>query len=134
MNERDCIFRIDMGSNVTIFNKRYVVEKEKKLKHKDFLKVLKLENIFKLVFSFPESSKELISKCCRVESTLEYSGCIEGKVPEILKELFAKNSSNLNDNQKETFADFLIEFQDIFSESIVAKNCDLVEHKIKLKN
>ncbi|KAL6262021.1 hypothetical protein P5V15_007111 [Pogonomyrmex californicus] len=51
-----------------------------------------------------------------------------------LKELFAQNSSSLNEVQKETFINFLNEFQDIFSENVVAGNCELVEHESKLKD
>jgi hypothetical protein len=35
-------------------------------------------------------------------------------------------------SQKEDFFEFLTDFQDVFSENIVAGNCDVVEHRINL--
>jgi len=56
------------------------------------------------------------------------------RVPTILKELFVDNSANLDGIRKNTFADFLCEFQDVFSENIVAGNCNIVEHVINVKD
>ncbi|KMQ88164.1 retrovirus [Lasius niger] len=36
--------------------------------------------------------------------------------------------------KKAVFASFLSEFQDVFSEDVVAGNCGLVEHEINLSN
>jgi len=37
-------------------------------------------------------------------------------------------------SQSSIFADLLEEFQDIFSEQIVAGNCDIMQHEIKLSD
>lgn len=39
----------------------------------------------------------------------------------------------MNRIQKIDFIEFLKEFQDVFSEEIVAGNCDIVEHRINLR-
>jgi len=44
------------------------------------------------------------------------------------------NSLNLDKTHKNIFADFLCEFEDVFSEDIVAGNCDVVEHVINVKD
>jgi dsDNA-binding SOS-regulon protein len=54
------------------------------------------------------------------------------EISSFLKELFERETYNLEDEQKKCFAQFLIEFQDVFSEEIVAENCKEVEHKIVL--
>jgi len=41
------------------------------------------------------------------------------KVPQFLRELFEKETQELNEEQKERFAKFLTEFQDVFSEIII---------------
>jgi len=51
--------------------------------------------------------KEKDFNCARIVSSQ--------KIPSILKELFVKNCENLNKTQKEIFAVFLNEFEDIFS-------------------
>jgi len=51
-----------------------------------------------------------------------------------LKEFFEKETQDLNEEQKERFANFLTEFRDVFSEEIVAGNCKLVEHIIKIED
>jgi len=52
--------------------------------------------------------------------------------------LFWENSlltiSNLDEIRKNIFVDFLCEFEDVFSEDIVAGNCDVVEHVINVKD
>jgi len=37
-------------------------------------------------------------------------------------------------SQRGIFADLLKEFQDVFSEQIVAGNCDIMQHEIKLSD
>jgi len=51
-----------------------------------------------------------------------------------LRKLFEKKTQELNEEQKERFAKFLIEFQDVFSKEIIAGNCNVVEHTIKIKD
>jgi len=56
------------------------------------------------------------------------------KIPFILKELCVKNYENLNKTQKEIFAVFLNEFEDVFSSEIVAGNYNIFEHVINIKD
>ena len=55
-------------------------------------------------------------------------------IPSILKELFVENSKNLSETQKEIFAVFLCEFKDVFSQEIVAGNCNIFEYVINVKD
>ena len=86
----------------------------------DFLKKLNLENVFD---SFLNSSSEKVEKevfnCSRIVAPSE-------KVPSILKNLYEKSCTNLGEIQKSIFADFLCRFRDVFSQEIVAGNCDIV--------
>jgi len=79
---------------------------------------------FILFFGITSQDKEEESFCSRVMS--EDSG-----VPKFLWELFVKETQDLNKRQKKQFASFLIKFQDIFSEEMIAGNCRMVEHKLK---
>lgn len=92
----------------------------------DFLKTLNLENIFKSSFIFSETEKI----CSRIEKIPNSSY----EVPTMLKELFMESCGNLDKLQKFNFSNFLQEFENVFSETIVAGNCDVVEHKINLKD
>jgi len=85
----------------------------------DFLKKVHLENIFKTIFS---EQKEI--QCGHLESLFE--------VPLDLKCLFEENSKNLNESQKQLCAEFINEFHDVFSEKIIAGNCEIGEHVINL--
>jgi len=51
-----------------------------------------------------------------------------------LEKLFIDNSLNLDETRKNIFVDFLCKFEDVFLEDIVARNCDVVEHVISVKN
>jgi len=63
----------------------------------------------------------------------EYISCSRViEIPSFLKELFERETYNLKDESKKCFAQFLIEFQDVFSKEIVARNCKEVKHKIVL--
>lgn len=55
-------------------------------------------------------------------------------VPKYLVDFFRQNSQGLNSRQKESFAEFLKEFQGAFFEQIVAGNCYILQHEIKLQN
>lgn len=52
--------------------------------------------------------------------------------PDFLNILLERTCSNLDSSQRVVFSDFLCEFQDVFSENIVAGNCHVLEHKIEL--
>lgn len=184
VDNQDCLFRIDTGSDVSILNKRFANENRIKLEVKDcnlkyptgetvpiesriltkvqlgkylveipmfiaeisddsilgvdFLRAIHLENIFDLEFdSFNPQNEGKTLKCFRVEDS--YKRCSETnnslkEVPDILKQSLECNSSHLNKTQKDVFADFLMEFRDVFSENIVAGNCDIVRHAINLKD
>jgi len=56
------------------------------------------------------------------------------RVPQFLKELFERKTPDLNEKQKERFANFLTEFWDVFSDKITAGNCKVVEHGIKIED
>ncbi|CAL1687614.1 unnamed protein product [Lasius platythorax] len=61
-------------------------------------------------------------------------GIIKEKVFSFLKIFFEENSKNLISSQKDIFTDFLIEFQDVFSENLIAGNCEVLEHAINVEN
>jgi len=56
------------------------------------------------------------------------------KVPQFLKELFEKETQDLNKEQKERFVNFLTEFRNVFSKKIIAGNCKVVEHIIRIED
>jgi dsDNA-binding SOS-regulon protein len=86
----------------------------------DFLSKVKFDTVFNSFFKSSSSREKETVICSRV---------IE--IPSFLKELFEKETYDLEDEQKKCFAQFLVEFQDVFSEDIVAGNCNEVEHKIE---
>jgi len=98
----------------------------------DFLKIVNLENVFDSVFGKIKLENKENLKCCRIEEISERNSL--ERVPTILKKLFVDNSANLDKIRKNTFADLLCEFQDVFSEDIVAGNCSTVEHVINVKD
>jgi len=104
----------------------YVVDiKDDCLLENDFLWAINFKE-FCLIFwnFFSERERELLL-------FLNYEGLIEFH---FLRELFKKETQELNEKQKERFAQFLIEFQNVFSEEIIAGNCNIVEHTIRMKN
>ncbi|KAL6254741.1 hypothetical protein P5V15_014067 [Pogonomyrmex californicus] len=54
------------------------------------------------------------------------------KVPKFLAEFSTRNSEGLSNSQKERFTKFINEFQDVFSENVVAGNCSVIEHSISV--
>jgi len=86
----------------------------------DFLSEVKFDTFFNSFFE-GSSCKGEIPICSRVM-----------EIPSTLKELFEQETSGLKDEQKKRFTQFLIEFQDVFSEEVIAGNCKEVEHKITL--
>ena len=89
----------------------------------DFLEKINLGKIFELEFGdIDENYKEEFS-CSRI---------VKKEVPNFLETFFEENSGNLSSSQKDIFADFLIEFQDVFSQELVAGNCEILKHKIEV--
>jgi len=88
----------------------------------DFLKEIRLENIFEPIFGTPEPGRVV----ARIMDPLE-------GISSSLRSLFTRNLGSLLEEQKKDFANFLKEYQDVFSDNIVAGKCDLVEHKIIVK-
>jgi len=93
----------------------------------DFLSAVGLENVFDSIFGDFDSGKETNFSCSRIRS-------LEDKVPFLVKELFERESKDLNEDQKNRFAQLLKVNQDVFSEEITAGNCDIIEHSINLKD
>lgn len=93
----------------------------------DFLSIVNLENIFEPIFGDSNVGEKEKFFCSRIEN------CVD-EVPPFLKELFQKESQDFSSKQKDIFARFLVDFQDIFSEEIVAGNCDGVAHEINVNN
>lgn len=91
----------------------------------DFFQKIKMDKIFGLFLGnsvCKESSED--SFCSRV---LKLNDISDG-----LKKFYERNSNELDDSQKNVFVKFFKEFQNVFSEKIVAGNCDVIQHKIKL--
>jgi len=55
------------------------------------------------------------------------------RIPQFLRKFSEKETQELNEEKKEWFAQFLTEFQNVFSEEIIAGNCNVVKHTIKIK-
>jgi len=89
----------------------------------DFLRRVNLNNIFESVFRDSNSFQQV----ARVEESV-------GRIPFSLRELFKENSKSLNEGQREIFVDFLEEFQDVFSNDIIAGNCDIVKHVVNVRD
>jgi len=167
LDDKNCVFKIDTGSDISIVNKnlielnkvkyklnncslkyptgekviikekvfvkvrlgRYLVEipmlvadiNDNCILGVDFLRKIHLENIFKTIFA---EQKDI--QCGRLESFFE--------VPSNLKNLFEESSKNLNESQKQFCAEFINEFRDVFSEEIIAGNCEIGEHVINLQD
>jgi len=90
----------------------------------DFLEKLKLDKIFESEFGRPEKESGDEFSCSQI---------LEEKVPYFLQMFFEENSKNLS-SQRDIFADFLIEFQDVFSEDLVAGNCEVLKHSINVRD
>jgi len=71
-------------------------------------------------------SKQKEIQCDHLESFFE--------VPSNFKYLFKESSKNLDVSQKQLCAEFINEFHDVFSEEIVAGNCEIGEHVINLQD
>lgn len=88
----------------------------------DFLERSNLLGIFDPIFGNRDS--EMFS-CSRITPV---------KVPIFLEKLFTLNSENLDSTQKNVFAQFLWEFQDVFFDNITPGNCKILEHTISVNN
>jgi len=86
----------------------------------DFLSTVRLENIFDSYFGDFDSGKERNLLCSRIKS-------FENEVPLFMKELFERESRNLNEDQRNHFAQLLKNNLDVFSEEITAGNCDIIK-------
>jgi len=93
----------------------------------DFLSSVRLENIFDPIFedSNPGEGSNLL--CSRIRS-------LKDEIPFFVRELFERESKDLNEDQRDRFAQLLKDNQDVFSEEIAAGNCDILEHVINLKD
>jgi len=93
----------------------------------DFLSSERLENIFDPIFGDLNSGGERNLLCLRIRN-------LEDKILFFVKELFERESKDLNEDQRNRFAQLLKDNQDVFSEEITAENCDILEHVINLKD
>ncbi|EZA55643.1 hypothetical protein X777_04315 [Ooceraea biroi] len=92
---------------------------------RDFLMSTNLESSFRSVLGISHEKEDVSFGCARVKDC-------EVEVPPFLEELFGRDSCGLDPDKKQEFARILEEFQDVFSEEIVAGCCGMVEHKIEL--
>jgi len=95
----------------------------------DFLSTVRLENVFDSIFGDFDSGKESNLLYSRIKSFEE-----SFEVPFFVKELFERESKDLNEGQRNRFAQLLKINQDVLSEEITAGNCDIMEHNINLKD
>lgn len=56
------------------------------------------------------------------------------QLPDFLLQIKEQSSLHLDAVQTEIFPEFLFKFRDVFSEKVVAGSCNLLCHKIKLKD
>lgn len=93
----------------------------------DFLSLVNLENIFEPIFGDSSSESKEGFVCSRIKNRFD-------EIPLFLRELFERESKSFSNEQKNLFAQFLNDFQDVFSEEITAGNCNMVEHVINVEN
>ena len=96
----------------------------------DFLSSVNFDEVLKSFFEKENPRKKEILSCSRISENQEFFK--ENQV--ILKELLENNSEKLDANQKEMFSVFLKENCSLFSENIVAGNCDVYKHVINVKD
>ncbi|KMQ84239.1 retroviral aspartyl protease family protein [Lasius niger] len=123
----NCLFKIDTGSDVLVVNEKVIIGPKQRYE------------INNCCLKYPTGETISVSYKVIVEielgkHLLEVPIIIEEKVPSFLKTFFEENSKNLISSQKDIFTDFLIEFQDVFSENLVAGNCEVLEHAINVEN
>jgi len=174
LDDKDCSFKIDTGSDVSIVNKRMLDFGKKRIfsgnrglryptgekvpieyevvveirigKYNvrasmlvaeicddcilgaDFLRTINLQDIFTPIFrDSSENSESEIGCCSRIERPIL-------EIPLCLSQIFDDASQNLNESQKSIFAEFLCQNKAVFSETIVAGNCNVVNHVINVKD
>lgn len=93
----------------------------------DFLGKVGLGKIFITAFEEKEEGDQGNFICSRI-------GNYSDRFPHFLKEFYERHSQALDKCQKVGFANLLEEFQNVFSEDIVAGNCSVVEHSIEVKD
>lgn len=91
-----------------------------------FLEKLILK-IFSNIIGNSEPCVKEVANCARVKSPSE-------EVSSVFEELLVEKAENLNKSQKEIFASFFERNKDLFSQEIIAGNCDVFEHVINVKN
>lgn len=94
----------------------------------DFLSAIGLTDKINEIVSEDLSSKTK-HEVREISSILGPSTVLSG----ILEGVLEKNSQELNGTQKEKFAKFLLEFQDVFADEIIAGCYNGVQHQVKLK-
>jgi len=140
---RSCCLKYPTGEEVSVESKTKVfIELEKFLVEftmfvanigddcllgADFLSTVRLENVFDSIFEDFNSGRESNLLCSRIRS-------FEDEVLLFVKELFERESKDLNEDQRNRFAQLLKNNQDVFSVEITARNCDIMEHNINLKD
>lgn len=90
-----------------------------------------MKGYFEKIFEQPEDPTETPEmNCGRIKNYMvkEYS------LPNSLFEVFEQGSRNLNFEQKKEYCILLKKFQDLFSENIVAGNCEVIKHRIRLSD
>lgn len=92
----------------------------------DFLSEIGLLDLFEIALGLTGSSiEERGLVCSRLENR-------PTQLPDFLSRVIEQGSSHLNPVQRKDFFNFLFEFQDIFSENVIAGKCDMLDHKINL--
>jgi len=94
----------------------------------DFLRGINLQDIFTSIFRDSSINSESETGCCsRIERPIP-------EVPLYLSRIFEGVSQNLNESQKEIFTEFLCRNKSVFSEIIVAGNCNVINHVINVRD
>jgi len=75
----------------------------------DFLLTMNFDGAFASLLVFLLRKRRRIPFCSRITRKVN-------RVPQFLRELFERETQDLNEEQKVRFAKFLTEFQDVFSE------------------
>jgi len=94
----------------------------------DFCLQTGIDKVFRsaILESLQEKKPEYLF-CRRISSASK-------RVPDGCNELFERDFQEMDVSQRDIFADFFKEFQDVYSEQIIAGNCDIMQHEIKLSD
>lgn len=99
-----------------------------------FERVEFFDNFFEGIFGQqvrPESSERI---CARVTEPSRLPIKQDYQLPDFLLNIVKRDTEDLNEQGKGVFSAFLPEFRNVFSEKIVAGNCNVIHHKIELSN